>query len=416
VTQYEVTSGGQVILTTSSAHGFVVGDVIVVTGVSAAIDGEQIVTAVSVSGVSGATSHTMSFAAPQNVPTTPVTELIPTGSVRLLDDINLEVLMTSIEAPIVVRAQINIPFSTADSGTQFTATTMMSEVIDAGYRVVRVRAESETEGRISELNVPIRILFDPPAEGAVPVYSGDGGQTWRVLELLDTPYLPDDREDGYFVSADGRVWVFTRHLSIFGLLARQAVPITVSATAPAMTVGDLASISISGGEGEGEVTARSLTPDVCSLSEDNDVTALRAGECVIEGKKAAFDRFIEATGTLSLVVSDPPVVAAPVVELPATPVTEDAKLTKKPRKKSTTTDTAGSQTGIDDSVNDDDSDTNVDDSGAGDDADKDKGAMAEEPSDGGRNFSFRWIFFGVIALLLVLAVTGGILRVRRRSL
>lgn len=284
---------------------------------------------------------------------------------------------------------LGVSFSTADSGAEFTATTMMSEPIEAGYRVLRIRAESETEGRIRELNVPIRILFDPPAEGAVPVYSGDDGETWRALELLDTPFLPDDREDGYFVSADGRVWVFTRHLSIFGVLARQAVPITVSSTANSMIVGD--------------------------------VTALRAGDCVIEGKKAASDRFIEATGTLSIAVSDPPVVETPVVETPAVEAPPEAAIvTKKPRKKSSTNNSTDSVSGVDQQTSVDDviETPSVDDGRDPEKGTFDDGRPTGDESDGGggRNFSMRWVVFGVLGLLILLAVLGVSLRFRRRKL
>ena len=405
VTQYQVTDNGQAILTTATPHGLDVNDVIVVTGISELLDGERTVTEVTTTS-----PHTLSFAT--TAPTTPPTQLIPTGSVRLLDDINLEVLMTDELAPIVVRAQINIPFSTADSGTQFTATTMMSEVIDAGYRVVRVRAESETEGRISQLNVPIRILFDPPAEGAVPVYSGDGGETWRILDLLDTPFLPDDREDGYFVSADGRVWVFTRHLSIFGLLAQQAVPITVSSSAPGLMVGDRASVTITGGEGDGEVSARSLTPEVCSLSQDNEVVALQVGECRIEATKAASGRFVAATGTLSLTVvpvpvNNPEVVETPTVDTPAaiTPKKSTAKKKKSstvavPVTTDTGTDTTDDLDSIDDgSGTDDGGSTDADNQGKGD----------EGPSIVG-GWGIR-----VIVLLLLVFLGAGVASRRRRS-
>jgi hypothetical protein len=284
----------------------------------------------------------------------------------------------------------------------------MSEHVPAGYRMVRLTAENEDGSRVTNLNVPVRIKLARPAIDSAPVYSGDNGATWRLMNRLDSAVLPDGVEDGYYIDADGDLWVLTRHLSMFGALAPQAIPIEMSTGLPALTVGQTTLLSISGGDGDGVLSAISLTPEICSLADDNTVTALAVGECIIEATKTASGRFIAATNTVSVAVSPAPVVEEPVIDQPAidAPV-EKAKPKKKTSKKDSGTSSIvvpavdGNDDVVDDAVDDGITvnDGNIDSGDSSDTRGDDGNSFLNVPGVGGTRL--------LLVLLLLLLIVGG---------
>jgi hypothetical protein len=204
------------------------------------------------------------------------------------------------------------------------------------------------------------------------------------LPLLATPELPAGQRDGYYVNSDGTIWIFTRHLSMFGVLAEQAIPLNIASTVNNLNPGDTAQLTVTGGEGEGQLVVESLTPGVCTIDANLVVTSIASGTCTVRATKGTSGRFLEATTSLSLTVAGQsvPSVESPekdtVTEMPATdkpatdkPATDKPLKPKKPKQPSSNTGTANtgtsnteSSTGsTGDTANTDDGDTSSTDSG-----------------------------------------------------
>lgn len=285
-------AGGLATVALEGLHEFVVGDTVVIDAAGLGFSGTHTVTALS------ATELTFAIVIDQ-----PVTGgVLRTGSDRVL-----EVLLSPSEIDDV-NVQVTVPFSVAQTGTLVDAMPAMTEAVGAGYRVISITATGPDGGSVTELDDQLRLLFEPPAEGAVPVTSSDEGLTWEQLPLLSTPDLPPGQRDGYYIDADGNIWIITRHLSMFGVLAPQALPLIITVDPGTLAVGDAALVGVAGGEGGGELTVVTTTPGVCALSEDEGgmtLTALAAGACELVAERGSSGRFIAAQATLTVLVSGP---------------------------------------------------------------------------------------------------------------
>jgi ELWxxDGT repeat protein len=92
-----------------------------------------------------------------------------------------------------------------------------------GGAVIEITATDANGNRITTLDKPLVIHFSAGATGTVPASSSDG-TTWTPMPPLDGPSLPDGQRDGYYTEADGSVDVYTRHLTLFGLLTDTRAP------------------------------------------------------------------------------------------------------------------------------------------------------------------------------------------------
>ena len=326
VTTYAV-SGGTATLTTSSSHGFAVGNEVFISGVASGIDGVQTVTAVN------AGARTFSFAV--SMADEAATTLSPTGSVRRSGDFSVDVTLNPLRSTGDTRpdvgATINIPYSVAGDGTSFVGIPSMTEEADAGYRVVTVRATSPDGANVSELQDAIRILFDAGASNAIPVTSSDNGLTWEELPQLTSALLPAGQRHGYYRDEDGTIWIYSRHLTMFGMLAPQAVPVTVSVASTQINVGATTTATYSGGEGVGALSIASSTPSVCSVTQAGLVTGLSAGTCTLTATRTASGRFLDAVGSTTLRIGSLAADPAPAVDSEAeTPPTTIPPVTVPP--------------------------------------------------------------------------------------
>jgi hypothetical protein len=360
VTHYQRT-GNVATITTSGDHGFVAGAQIIVSGIGTGFDGMHTVAAAP-------TSTTLTFSSTgSDVANTSIT---PNGFVQSANDVTLNVLLSPTSSSSNVQAVVNIPYAAAEDGSQFIGIPALTEEYAAGYRVVQINGTDASGVEIEDLEAAIRILFDTPAVGAVPVQSSDNGVTWIELPRLSTPELPAGQRDGYYVNSDGTVWILTRHLSMFGVLAEQAVPLTITSSSSTLAIGESAQLTIEGGEGDGVLTVESLNPGVCTVSVSRVVTTTGPGTCSIRATKSSAGRFLEATTSINLQVGSlggssgsavieekPVVVEQPRVEAP---VVEQPKVTK-PKKNETQ---AGGGTTSNGSEND------GEDSGSGESSDE----------------------------------------------
>lgn len=427
------------IVTTNIDHGVSINDEVVISGIDDRFDGRHIVRTVidarnftiDLSPMqSQAVQFLASHAAQSDVSQTPTDTQVSSfndapisvtvsGVMRNGDERQIALNMMNPDGPVSLQTVIYIPYSAAGPDARFTATALMSEAVPAGYRMMRLTAENADGSRVENLNVPVRIKLARPSSDAIPVYSGDGGTTWRFLTRLETSLLPEGVQDGYYLDADGEIWVLTRHLSMFGALAPQAVPIVLAPGAPELIVGQSTMLTISGGDGDGAINSVSLTPEICSLTDSNTVTALTVGECIIEATKDASGRFVAATNRLSLSVSaarivESPAVESPVVESPVveSPVVESPLPTtapkKKPNQKKPTeniTTPATSPLDIDDGV-DTGSDTKAPED---EESDLDQSEVDNEQSSSGFGI-------GVPLLILMLIISMGVgVSLRRRK-
>jgi hypothetical protein len=309
---------GEVLLSLAASHALQVGDTVTVVGIDEDIDGPRVLTAAD----GGAATPTVQFVLSRTGPDGAVIELPERGFLRSDEDLNLTLLLSPSDADEPSQAIVSVPFTAAAVGTVFDAAPALTEAAEAGYRAVSIIARDADGRSVTELDDQVRILFDPPAEGAVPVTSDDGGITWTILPELDRPNLTPGQRHGYYVEEDGRIWILTRHLSLFGLLAEQSVPITVTAPVTTLGIGVTTDLTISGGEGDGLLSVRSVTPSVCSV-DGLVVTALRSGSCTIEATRAPSSWFIAATGRLTLSVPAPSVPSSP--STPSAPTPSEAE-------------------------------------------------------------------------------------------
>jgi hypothetical protein len=286
-------TGNVATVTTGAAHGFAAGEQVIISGVGVGFDGIHTVASVP-------TTTTLTFASDGG--DVALTSITPSGYVQPASDITLNVLLSPSSFATSVQAVVNIPFSAAEDGSRFVGIPAMTEEISAGYRVVEINGTNASGQEIEDLEAAIRILFDSPAPGAVPVQSSDDGVTWRELPSLSTPELPSGQRDGYYVNSDGTVWIFTRHLSMFGVLAEQAVPLSITSSSSTLAVGESAQLTVTGGEGDGELTVESLNPGVCSVDANLMVTVVGSGICSIRATKSSSGRFLEATTSFDLQV------------------------------------------------------------------------------------------------------------------
>lgn len=326
VTAYSVT-GGVATLTTSSAHGFVAGNEVLISGVGEGFDGARTILAAPLT-----TTFTFSTSATGSM------TLDPAGTVRRSGDYSFGVTLNpargASDSRPNVGATIQVPFSAANDGTSFVGIPSMTEEADAGYRVVTVRATATSGANVSQLEDAIRILFDAGATNAVPVTSSDNGLTWEELPQLSSAQLPAGQRHGYYRASDGTIWIYSRHLTMFGMLAPQAVPVTVS-VASQISVGATTTATFSGGEGTGSLTIASSTPSICSVTSGGIVTGLAAGTCTLTATRNASGRFLDATGSASLQIGTTAVPVTVPVTAPA--ATEVAVTTTTSTTTTTTT-------------------------------------------------------------------------------
>ncbi|MEY4988780.1 MAG: hypothetical protein RI933_413 [Actinomycetota bacterium] len=76
----------------------------------------------------------------------------------------------------------------------------------------------------------------------------------------------------------------------------------LSAAKVAASIGSKVQLLLNGGSGEGKVVYRNLTPSVCQVDFVGMVTTKASGECQVEVKKAATEKFESATAILSVSV------------------------------------------------------------------------------------------------------------------
>jgi len=78
--------------------------------------------------------------------------------------------------------------------------------------------------------------------------------------------------------------------------------------APAQTLIQLTKttqLTVTGGAGSGAVTYQSITPEICSVTNDGVVTGLKAGECKVRVTKAASGTYLEANSPyITITISD----------------------------------------------------------------------------------------------------------------
>ena len=284
-------------LTTSANHGLTIGDQAIISGVGTGFNGGIQVTSVP-------TPTTFTYVSIGN----DVSEfaLDPVGFAQPVSDVVMEVEFSPVGADSPTEAVVNVPFTAAEDGTVFESVASMTEEYSAGYGLVSVTATSADGADITRLGAAIRILFQPPAPDAVPVSSSDDGLTWTVLQLLATPELPATMDDGYYVNPDGTVWIFSRHLSMFGLLADQEVPLLLSSSETTLRPGDNAQVTLVGGVGTGATSVVSTTTSVCSIDANLVVTAIADGTCTLRATKDSSGRYVRATTTLDITVRTPP--------------------------------------------------------------------------------------------------------------
>jgi ELWxxDGT repeat protein len=119
------------------------------------------------------------------------------------------------------------PGTFAGGGTLVAKAADLTSVAGLGFalggQVVQVTATDASGNPITTLDRPLVIHFPSAPAGVLPGSSSDG-VTWTTMPLLAQPALPDGQRDGYFVNGDGSLDVYTRHLTLFGLLVDLQAP------------------------------------------------------------------------------------------------------------------------------------------------------------------------------------------------
>ena len=158
------------------------------------------------------------------------------------------------------------------------------EAVKSGLVQVEVKAFNSNGDRITQLNKVLTINLGHLAlEGNAVAYSQDG-LVWQTITKIDGTVLPDDLNEGYYLDGDGAVVILTRHLTFYGT-KRLAKDLILLAPNRSHEIGTSVSLKLQGGSGTGALTYISLTPKICSITQQGVVTALAAGDCSVDAVK-----------------------------------------------------------------------------------------------------------------------------------
>jgi hypothetical protein len=214
----------------------------------------------------------------------------------VVGDLRFDVTLSADNRPVPVTAVVNIPAGTFSPSANFEIIPVYTAEIDRGYRVIKVTA-LDGGAAVSELDQVMRILFEPSAPNAIPAYSQDNGLTWILLEQLSQPDLLPEQRDGYFVNDDGTYLIMTRHLTLFGVIAPQGIPVTLDLQDEELEIGEITVATAGGGEGDGDYEIISNNTSICTVDNDGTVTAIARGDCSLTATKAGSGIFLPASTT-----------------------------------------------------------------------------------------------------------------------
>lgn len=170
---------------------------------------------------------------------------------------------------------------------------------------VSVTAPSGTD--IDEFQKVFTLNLGQHIPGAIPAHSSDG-INWPALPKLAGDWLPAGAHDGYYIDALGNLVILTRHMTFYGLKKDQQIvhALRILTGPTRVVVGGEVAFKVQGGLGAGRVKLENLTPELCSIAENNVVEALAAGSCVIRTTKLGDGVYANAVSEETRLLIDNP--------------------------------------------------------------------------------------------------------------
>ena len=216
---------------------------------------------------------------------------------------------TIVAASIQTTNKETLPISVAvpPNATTKNLTISISPVVTAseatsGFITIKILASDDNGTPITQFQEPLIVNLGKVAAGGHPSFSPDGF-IWTPIQLLLGDTLSDGLQQGYYIDADGSTIILTRHLTYFGVKLVQA-PLILSGISGELSVRARLLISVTGGSGDGILGFRTSTPDLCSISDLGQLTAINAGVCSLFASKAASGIYADAISSpLDLTIS-----------------------------------------------------------------------------------------------------------------
>ena len=176
--------------------------------------------------------------------------------------------------------------------------------IDEGYITVCLSAMRSSGEYVTSFAAPLQIRMPKPPLNGVLAFSRNN-ITWTVISRLVERALPDEAQDGYFVEADGRIIVFTRHLTCFGFRKPQA-PLDMSIAKFDIVTGSVSRALATGGTGEDLIRYQTMSdPSVCEVTETGLIFGNSAGTCTVYATKGGGSFYLDASSpTIDIKVVD----------------------------------------------------------------------------------------------------------------
>jgi hypothetical protein len=170
--------------------------------------------------------------------------------------------------------------------------------IEEGYITVALTATQQSGTLVTSLDAPIEVrLPKAPPLGSVMAWSRDD-ITWNSIPQLLTRELPGGVSDGYFIEADGKVTVFSRHLTGFGIRKPQ-LPLELSVAKFDIVSGSVSRAVTAGGASEDPIQFQTLSdPDICAVTETGLIYGLSAGTCTVYATKGGGSIYMDTSSSI----------------------------------------------------------------------------------------------------------------------
>ena len=211
----------------------------------------------------------------------------------------------AIVVPTTTGATVSVsaPAGVLPANSSLTITpTVSPEAQKSGLLQVEVSAFDSSGARITHLNQVLTLNLGHLALTGNDVAYSQDGLVWHSIAKIDGTVLPDGVGEGYYLDENNNVVILTRHLTFYGTkrLAKDLILLTPSNT---REIGTQIGLKLQGGSGTGALTYISLTPKICSITQQGVVTALAAGQCSVDAVKNGDSVYSSSTsGPLAITI------------------------------------------------------------------------------------------------------------------
>jgi hypothetical protein len=244
--------------------------------------------------------------ATETVTTTPVVLDSSNPAVREVSATGSSLFSVSISlgggSPSLNDVRISVPAGAVSAGSKLSVSPAVTTAeLSAGLLTLSVQITDATGGAVTKLAKPISLTLGKLSlEGLSLAYSSDG-LVWVQIQKLSGTTLPSGVAEGYYVDGASNLVIVTSHLTYFGLKKSQDKIVARSSKLSELA-GRIIGLVTSGGSGSGYVSAKTLSPDVCSVAYGK-ISLLAPGTCKVTALKNGDGTYLDATSAAVTVTS-----------------------------------------------------------------------------------------------------------------